>query len=111
MRPVEAPACACHIGRTLYCRGLIMATSNPLLAFSDRAADLVERAARSIVAVHGGGRRSFSGILWRPGVVVTADETLEGEEDITVTLPGGRQVAAALAGRDPSTDVAALRVE
>jgi S1-C subfamily serine protease len=88
-----------------------MATPDPLVAFSDHAADLVERAAKSVVAVQGGGRPSFSGILWRPGVVVTAEDTLEGDDNITVMLPGGRQVAAALAGRDPCTDVAALRVE
>jgi len=44
-------------------------------------------------------------------VVVTAEESLEGDDNITVTLPGGRQVAATLAGRDPTTDVAALRIE
>ena len=28
-----------------------------------------------------------------------------------MTLPGGRKIAASLAGRDPSTDVATLRIE
>jgi S1-C subfamily serine protease len=87
-----------------------MATPDPLLAFSDQTADLVARTAKSVVAVHGAGR-PLSGILWRPGVVVTAEESLEGDDNITVTLPGGRQVAATLAGRDPTTDVAALRIE
>jgi S1-C subfamily serine protease len=86
-------------------------SSNPLLALSDHTAQLVERVASSVVAVHGGGRRPASGIHWRSGVIVTAEETLERDEDITVTLPGGRQVAATLAGRDPSTDVAVLRVQ
>jgi S1-C subfamily serine protease len=36
---------------------------------------------------------------------------LERDEEINVTLPGGRQVAATLAGRDPSTDVAVLRFQ
>jgi S1-C subfamily serine protease len=85
--------------------------TNPLVAFSDHAAQLVERAAGSIVAVHGGGRRSSSGIHWRPGIIVTAEEALERDEDIKVTLPGGRLVAAALAGRDPTTDVAVLRFQ
>jgi S1-C subfamily serine protease len=87
-----------------------MATPDSLLAFSDQTADLVARTAKSVVAVHGAGRPQ-SGILWRPGVVVTAEEALEGDDNITVTLPGGRQVAATLAGRDPTTDVAALRIE
>src|SRR5215472_1325521 len=87
-----------------------MATSDPLIAFFDQTADLVARTAKSVVAVHGAGR-PHSGIIWRPGVVVTAEEALEGDDNITVTLPGGRQVAATLVGRDPTTDVAALRIE
>jgi S1-C subfamily serine protease len=82
-------------------------SSNPLIALSDHIAQIVERAAQGVVAVHGGGRSS--GIHWRSGVIVTAEEVLERDEDISVTLPGGRRVAATLAGRDPSTDVAVLR--
>jgi S1-C subfamily serine protease len=93
------------------CSSIMTASSNPLIAFSDQAAGLVERAGRSVVSVHGGGRHPISGIVWRPGVVVTAEESLERDDEITVALPGGRQVAAKLAGRDPSTDVAALRIE
>jgi S1-C subfamily serine protease len=84
--------------------------ASPLMAFSDHVAVLVERASASIVAVHG-GRWSSSGIHWRHGVIVTAKEVLERDDELTVTLPGGRKVAASLAGRDPSTDVAALRTE
>jgi S1-C subfamily serine protease len=85
-------------------------SNNPLLALSAAGAQLVERAAKTVVAVHHGGRGTISGVHWRSGVIVTAEEMLEQEKDITVTLPGGRQVTAALAGRDPSTDVAVLRV-
>jgi S1-C subfamily serine protease len=86
-------------------------STNPLVAFSDHAGQLVERTAGSIVAVHGGGRRSSSGIHWRSGIIVTAEEALERDEDIKITLPGGRLVEAALAGRDPTTDVAVLRFQ
>jgi S1-C subfamily serine protease len=86
-------------------------SNNPLVAFSDHIAQLVERAAGSVVAVQSGGRWSSSGIHWRSGVIVTAEETLERDEDIKITLPGGRQVDATLAGRDPTTDVAVLRFQ
>jgi S1-C subfamily serine protease len=86
-------------------------SSNPLAALSHHTAEIVERAASSVVAVHGGGRWPASGIHWRAGVIVTAEERLERDDEITVTLPGGRQVAATLAGRDPSTDVAVLRFQ
>ena len=84
---------------------------NPLAAWSDRTAQIVELAASSIVAVHGGSRRSSSGIHWRSGVIVTAEERLEGDDNIKVTLPGGRLVEASLVGRDPTTDVAVLRFQ
>ena len=84
---------------------------NPLVAFSDHAAQLVERTGSSIIAVHGGGRGSSSGIHWRSGVIVTAEEVLERDEDVKITLPSGRLVEASLAGRDPSTDVAVLRFQ
>jgi S1-C subfamily serine protease len=84
---------------------------SPLLAFSDHAAELVERTAGSVVAVQGGGRWPSSGIHWRSGVIVTAEEVLERDENIKLTLPGGRVADASLAGRDPTTDVAVLRFQ
>src|SRR6201982_359275 len=90
---------------------IMVEPSSPLLAFSEHAAELVERAAGSIVAVHGGGRWPLSGIHWRSGVIVTAEEVLERDENIKLTLPGGRVADASLAGRDPTTDVAVLRFQ
>ena len=86
-------------------------SASPLVALSDHIAELVERTVGSIVAVRGGGRSSASGIHWRSGIIVTAEEALERDEDIKVTLPGGRTIEATLAGRDPTTDVAVLRFQ
>jgi S1-C subfamily serine protease len=88
---------------------VVVTEPNALYAFSDQIVALVERTAASVVTVHGGGRWPSSGIHWRSGVVVTAEETLERDENIKLTLPGGREVEATLAGRDPTTDVAVLR--
>jgi S1-C subfamily serine protease len=90
---------------------LMVGSTSPLVAFSDHIAELVERTVGSIVAVHGGGRSSASGFHWRSGIIVTAEEALERDEDIKVTLPGGRTIEATLAGRDPTTDVAVLRFQ
>src|SRR5262245_22630929 len=79
-----------------------------LQTFSSAVSDLVARAAPSIVAIHPHRSRS-SGFAWRPGLVVTADEALADEGEISVTLPGGVSLPATLAGRDPSTDIALLR--
>jgi S1-C subfamily serine protease len=86
-------------------------TVSSLVALSDAAAQLVERAAGSIVSVNSGGRWHSSGIHWRSGIIVTAEEVLERDESIDLTLPGGRTVEASLVGRDPTTDVAVLRFQ
>ena len=81
-----------------------------LQQLSDALTDIVVRSAPSIVAVHCGHSR-FSGFVWRPGLIVTADEPLDDEGDIAVALPGGETAAANLVGRDPTTDVALFRVD
>ena len=80
-------------------------------ALSNESAAAIEKAGRSVVAVHARRRIPTSGVHWRPGIVVTADHALERDDEIAVTLPGGRTTAASLAGRDPSTDLAILRIE
>lgn len=81
-----------------------------LAAFSSELADAVERAGRSVVAIHARRRIPSSGVVWRPGVVVATHHTIRRDEDIQVTLPDGGTVAADLAGRDPGTDLAVLRL-
>ena len=85
--------------------------SNELAALSHELAGAVEQAAHNVVAVHARPRFSSSGAFWRPGVVVTAEHTIRREEEITVTLPDGKNTPATLAGSDPGTDIAVLRVE
>jgi len=84
---------------------------DPLTLFSDRLAALTEQAGSSVVSVHGGGRGSTSGIVWRPGIIVTAEETLERDDGIEIVTADGGKHAATLVGRDPSTDIAVLRVD
>jgi S1-C subfamily serine protease len=81
-----------------------------LESLSNDLAGAVEHAAPAIVAVHARRRLPSTGIHWRPGVIVTADHTVSMEDDITVTASDGRSLRAALAGRDPGTDLAVLRV-
>jgi S1-C subfamily serine protease len=82
-----------------------------LASFSNELAKLVEEFQPYVVAVHARGHFPSSGVVWRPGIIVTADHTVRREEDIQVTLPDGKRADAVLAGRDPGTDIAALKVE
>lgn len=88
-------------------------TSGGMLAgLSGELADLVERASRSVVRVNARRRQTASGIVFgADGAILTADHVVEADEGITVGLPDGREASARLVGRDPSTDLAALRVE
>jgi len=78
---------------------------------SSQVADLLDGVAPRLVTVHGRRRGSSSGFIWRPGLVVTAEEALEADEDVMVMRPDGSQASASLIGRDPSTDIALLRTE
>src|SRR3989337_425203 len=82
---------------------------------SDLSSDLaaiVDAAGRSVVRVEARRRIPASGIIWSAdGTVVTANHVVQREENITVGLPDGSKVGATLAGRDPATDVAVLRLQ
>ncbi len=83
--------------------------STELIDLSNALSRETDRAAASIVAVHTEARGSSSGVVWRNGIIVTAEHALRRDEEIQVTLPDGRVVPAALAGRDASTDLAVLK--
>src|SRR3989454_1209091 len=80
-----------------------------LTTFSTELADLVERASAFVVSVHGRPRRPSSGLVFASELVVTADHTLERDEQLAVQA-GDARYPATLAGRDAATDVAVLRV-
>ena len=85
--------------------------SAELIELSNALAQATDRAAASVVAIHTEARGSSSGVIWRDGVIVTAEHALRRDEEIHATLPDGRVVPATLAGRDPSTDLAVLKCE
>jgi len=83
--------------------------STELTELSNALARETDRAAAGIVAVHTEARGSSSGVVWRSGIIVTAEHALRRDEEIHVTLPDSRVVSATLVGRDASTDLAVLK--
>jgi len=77
---------------------------------SDGLTAAVEAASASTLTVD--ARRKFpaSGIAYAADLVLTADHVVTREEDIRVGLPDGASVTATLAGRDPGSDLALLRL-
>jgi S1-C subfamily serine protease len=86
------------------------ATASTLLALSNDLADAVARAGQAVVAVNARPRIPSSGVHWRQGVIVTAEHTVQRDEEITLTLSDGQTVKAELVGRDSSTDLAVLKL-
>lgn len=85
---------------------------NTLASMSADLARLVETTGPSVLRIEGRPHRPGSGVVWSTdGIVVTADHVVEREEAITVGLPDGQSVSASLVGRDPSTDLAVLRLQ
>lgn len=87
--------------------------ANELAAWSDQLAAAVEMAGQHVVALQNPTNTFAAGILWPIGdsaVVVTADHALHQQEVQGVVLPDGRLVGASVAGRDPGTDIAVLRL-
>ena len=82
-----------------------------LQRLSDELAGAVEAAGQSIVRVNARRRLPATGIAWSADTVVSANHVVERDEDITITAPDGRELPAKLAGRDPGSDLAVLKVE
>lgn len=84
---------------------------NPFSTLSEAMADTIAKAGASTVLVDARQRLPASGISYTANLVLTASHVIERDEDIRVMLPDGSQLPAALAGRDPGSDLALLRLE
>ena len=83
-----------------------------LSKLSEDLAQVVSNADPSVVRVDARRRLPASGIVWSSdGIIVTAHHTVERDDNISVGLPGGETTPGELVGRDPTTDVAVLRVQ
>jgi S1-C subfamily serine protease len=84
-------------------------TSDLLTSFSNACADAIAASAPSVVQVQG-GRRPASGLVYADEVVLTMVRTLGREDGLHVRTDAGATLDAELAGWDPTTSLAVLRV-
>lgn len=84
---------------------------DPLGGLSDALVERVRRAQPLVARIEVEGRPMRSGTLWRKNVVVAAEQALARVEDAKVVLGDGSSFGAQLAGRDPGTNVAALKLD
>jgi len=84
--------------------------ANPLTDFSNGLTSAVEKGGASTILVDARKRYPASGIAYAEDLVLTADHVVTREDDIKVLLPDGRTLNATIAGRDPGSDLAVLRL-
>ena len=84
---------------------------NTLNALSHDLAHVVEQVSPSVVAVNARRHLSSSGVYWRDGIIVTAAHTIRRTDEISVILANSQPVVTTLAGVDPSTDLAVLKID
>lgn len=87
-----------------------MSHLSPLSSLSTALAATIATAAPSLVSVHSHRSRA-TGFVWKPGLIITADEALADEGDIIIAFADGTTRAASIAGRDHTTDIALLRFD
>src|SRR5688572_20255666 len=81
-----------------------------LTEFSEGLSTAVEKAGASTILVDARKRYPASGIAFAEDMILTADHVVTREDDIKVITPDGQSLAATIAGRDPGSDLAVLRL-
>jgi len=81
-----------------------------LAQFSSALAARVDAAKAVIASISLSHRRYLTGIVWRPDIVVTSEQSLPDRDEFEVATANGSVTGAKIAGRDPATNIAVLRL-
>src|ERR1700736_4302933 len=81
-----------------------------LAQFSNALATRAEAAKNAIVAIRLAHQRHMTGMVWRSEIVVVSEQSLPRKDDFELIAAGGSVLTARIAGRDPSTNIAILRL-
>jgi S1-C subfamily serine protease len=84
--------------------------ANSLTDFSNGLTSAAEKGGASTILVDARKRYPASGIPFADDLVLTADHVVTREDDLKVSLADGKTLKATLAGRDPGSDLAVLRL-
>src|SRR5437764_7091628 len=86
-------------------------TTDLLVQFSSALAARAANVQGAIAAVRLAHGRHLSATLWQPDVAVASEQSLPRREEFELVAASGATVKAKLAGRDPGTNLAVLRLE
>jgi S1-C subfamily serine protease len=81
-----------------------------LVQFSDALSASAARAQDYVAEIRTDGGHRLNGVLWKPNVIVASEQVLPEGSEYEVSI-ADQTVRAKLAGRDPGTNVAILRLE
>jgi S1-C subfamily serine protease len=81
-----------------------------LTQFSNALATRAELAKNAVVAIRLAHERHITGMVWQSGIVVASEQSLPRKDDFELVAAGGTVVTAKVTGRDPSTNIALLRM-
>ncbi len=84
--------------------------ADPLSDLSQALQTRVREASATVAAITWGRRGHVSALIWRDDHLVTSEQSLGRSEMYEAVLPGGARVPATVLGRDPSTNVAVLKL-
>lgn len=85
-------------------------TTDPLTELSRATAARAVAAKAFVAAIRFSENRHLTGTLWQSDLVVASEQALPKRDAYEVVVPGGAVVGAQLAGRDPGTNVALLKL-
>src|ERR1700737_4072364 len=78
--------------------------------FSNALAARAEAGKNAVVAVRLAHERHITGMVWRSEIVVVSEQSLPRKDDFELVVAGGSVLTARVAGRDPGTNIAILRL-
>src|SRR5262245_42831982 len=84
--------------------------SDLLTQFSTALTQRIAATKTAVVAIRLSAGRHLTGMLWRPDIVVTSEQSLANRDEFEVVTVGGSTVSAKVAGRDPGTNIAILKL-
>jgi S1-C subfamily serine protease len=84
-------------------------SSDLLTQLSDAISTRAEAVKNAVAAVRISEGRHLTGLVWQPGIVVVSEQALPRKDEFELVAPGGSTLAARIAGRDASTNIAILK--
>jgi S1-C subfamily serine protease len=86
------------------------AAMNELQSLSQGIEAIVAATKHRVVAIRNASHRHVSGFVWQSDVVVASEQAIGSRDEYEIVTADGRALRAQIVGRDPGTNILALRL-